>query len=192
MRASAQEDAFLLREMSAGSEPALEALYRRYGSACYRLAYRIIGDTQFAEDIVQQVFLALWHGSGYTAQRGALSTWLLGVTHHKSVDLIRREQRRRTRGLEENAADLADIEPGPDDVAWESLRAERTRAALRTLSSDHREVLLLAYYGGYTQSEIAQITQVPLGTVKSRTLHALRRLRTQLVTSVLTDGGDTP
>ena len=95
MRADAQEDAVLLREVSRGDEAAMAALYERYGASCYRLACRVLGDSHLAEDIVQQVFLALWQGSGYDPARGALSTWLLGVTHHKAVDAVRREERRR-------------------------------------------------------------------------------------------------
>jgi RNA polymerase sigma-70 factor (ECF subfamily) len=188
VRADSQEDAVLVRELAAGSEPALEALYGRYGAACYRLAHRILADAHLAEDIVQQVFLALWQGSGYDPARGALSTWLLGVTHHKSVDMVRREERRRADRLDaESSAELPASGPGPEDLAWEGLRAERTRSALRELSAEHREVLLLAYYGGYTQSEIADLTGLPLGTVKSRTLHAMRGLRTKLASTLASD-----
>lgn len=177
----AVEDATLLRRVVDGDEAALEAIYQRYGGACYRLARRILDEPHLAEDVVQQVFLALWQGSGYDPTRGAVSTWLLSVTHHKSVDMLRRESGRRKR----LAGDQELIEkqvsgPGPADQAWATLRAERTREALRTLTADHREVLLLAYYGGYTQREIAEMTGLPLGTVKSRTLHAMQRMRAQL------------
>ncbi|HVT64321.1 MAG TPA: sigma-70 family RNA polymerase sigma factor [Mycobacteriales bacterium] len=191
MRAEAQEDAVLLQEVSRGSESALEAIYNRYGPACYRLARRILADAHLAEDVTQQVFLALWQGSGYDPRRGALSTWLLGVTHHKAVDLVRREERRRAERLSPAQAEIAATMPGPDDVAWESLRAMQARAALRELSGDHREVLLLAYYGGFTQTEIAEMTGLPLGTVKSRTLHAMRRLRETLAPSLGTEGDET-
>jgi RNA polymerase sigma-70 factor (ECF subfamily) len=191
MRADAQEDAVLLAELSAGNETALEALYERYGAACYRLACRILGDSHLAEDIVQQVFTALWQGSGYDSSRGALSTWLLGVTHHKSVDMVRREERRRADHLDARTAELPASGPGPEDLAWEGLRAQHTREALRELSAEHREVLLLAYYGGYTQSEIADLTGLALGTVKSRTLHAMRRLRTLLASTLASDEENT-
>ncbi|HEX3900029.1 MAG TPA: sigma-70 family RNA polymerase sigma factor [Mycobacteriales bacterium] len=189
MRAESQEDADLVRELATGDEAALEALYGRYGAACYRLAHRILADAHLAEDIVQQVFLALWQGSGYDPSRGALSTWLLGVTHHKAVDMVRREERRKAERLDAQSAELPSAGPGPEELAWEGLRAERTREALRQLSAEHREVLLLAYYGGYTQSEIADLTGLPLGTVKSRTLHAMRGLRTRLGSTLDTDEG---
>lgn len=184
MRAEAQEDIALLREVARGSETAMEALYERYGTACYRLARRVLADAHLAEDVVQQVFLTLWQGSGYDPSRGSLSTWLLGVTHNKAVDMVRREERRRAERLGPAQEEIAAATPGPDEVAWESLRALQAREALRTLSGEHREVLLLAYYGGFTQSEIAEMTGLPLGTVKSRTLHAMRRLRSALASSL--------
>jgi RNA polymerase sigma factor (sigma-70 family) len=131
--------------------------------------------------VVQQVFLALWQGSGYDPMRGAVSTWLLSVTHHKAVDMLRRETGRRKRLTgDQELIERQVTGGGPADEAWANLRAERTREALRQLSAEHREVVLLAYYGGYTQREIADMTGLPLGTVKSRTLHAMRRLRAQL------------
>jgi RNA polymerase sigma-70 factor (ECF subfamily) len=192
VRAEAQEDAVLLREVARGSETALEAIYNRYGGSCYRLARRILSDAHLAEDVVQQVFLALWQGTGYDPSRGALSTWLLGITHHKAVDMVRSEERRRAERLGPAQAQIAATDPSPDEVAWGSLRALQARAALRDLSGEHREVLLLAYYGGFTQSEIAEMTGLPLGTVKSRTLHGMRRLREALTSRLGVEGDTTP
>jgi RNA polymerase sigma factor (sigma-70 family) len=175
------EDGALLARVSEGDEAAIEQLYQRYGGACYALARRILDDAQLAEDVVQQVFLALWKGKGYDSARGAVSTWLLSITHHKSIDTLRREGNRRRRLASEHALlELAASGPGPEDAAWAQMRAERTREALRELPPEQREVLLLAYYGGYTQREIADLTGLPLGTVKSRTLAAMRRLREHL------------
>jgi RNA polymerase sigma factor (sigma-70 family) len=178
---SAIEDAGLLAQVAQGDEAALAALYQRYGGGCFSLARRILDDAHLAEDVVQQVFTALWKGSGYDARRGAVSTWLMSVTHHKSIDMLRREAPRRKRLASEQALlEVAAAGPGPEDEAWSRLRAERTREALRTLPAEQREVLLLAYYGGYTQREVAELTGLPLGTVKSRTLTALRRLKVAL------------
>jgi RNA polymerase sigma factor (sigma-70 family) len=178
MSPAALEDAVLIERVGTGDESAIETLYARYGGACYRLARRILGDAQLAEDVVQQVFLALWQGTGYDPRRGAVSTWLLTMTHHKAVDSVRREGNRRRRTASDQALlERAAVGPGPDDEVWSKWRAERTREALRTLPSEQREVLLLAYYGGYTQREIADMTGLPLGTVKSRTLGAMRRMR---------------
>ena len=183
--ATSEEDATLIRRLADGDEAAIEALYERYGRRCFALARRILDDQHLAEDVVQQVFLALWQGTGYDPARGAVSTWLLSLTHHKAVDSVRREstRRRRLEG-EQQLLETAAVGPGPDDAAWAALRAERTRDALRALPSEQREVLLLAYYGGYTQREIAQMTGLPLGTVKSRTLTAMRKLRAVLGTDV--------
>lgn len=184
------EDAALLRGVAGGDESALAAVYDRYGGACFRLARRIVDDPQLAEDVVQQVFLALWQGSGYDPARGAVSTWLMSVTHHKAVDMLRRESGRRKRLTgEQQLIEIRAAGPGPADAAWATLRAERTRQALRELTAEHREVLLLAYYGGYTQREIADMTGLPLGTVKSRTLHAMKRLRSQLTGELDGDEG---
>jgi RNA polymerase sigma-70 factor (ECF subfamily) len=180
---AALEDAALLARVGEGDEAAIEALYQRYGGACFALARRILDDAQLAEDVVQQVFLAMWQGSGYDPRRGAVSTWLLSITHHKAVDSVRKESNRRKRTAgEQTLLEVAAAGPGPDEEAWTRLRAERTRSALRLLPAEQREVLLLAYYGGYTQREIADLTGLPLGTVKSRTLTALRRLREHLGT----------
>ncbi|MBV9486732.1 MAG: sigma-70 family RNA polymerase sigma factor [Frankiaceae bacterium] len=181
MSPAALEDAALLESVGRGDEEALETLYRRYGGACFALARRILDDNHLAEDVVQQVFTALWKGSGFDVRRGALSTWLMSVTHHKSIDVLRKEAPRRKRLASEQALmEVAVSGPGPDEEAWMRMRAERTRDALKTLPSEQRELLLLAYYGGYTQSEIAGLTGLPLGTVKSRTLAAMRKMRTAL------------
>jgi RNA polymerase sigma-70 factor (ECF subfamily) len=185
------EDAALLGRVADGDEAALEAVYQRNGGACYRLARRLLDDAQLAEDVVQQVFLALWQKNSYDPARGAVSTWLLSITHHKAVDLLRRDKGRRQRLASEQ--ELLEVEaagPGPADAAWARLRAERTRDALRELPADQREVLLLAYYGGYSQREIAEMTGLPLGTVKSRTFQAMQRLRRKLGPAVATGEGE--
>jgi RNA polymerase sigma-70 factor (ECF subfamily) len=190
MGVPALEDGELLVAVRTGDEAALEQLYERYGNACFGLARRILDDHHLAQDVVQQVFLALWQGSGYDPGRGAVSTWLLSVTHHKAVDALRREATRRKRLASEQAlVELATAGPGPDTEAWTRLRATRTREALRELSPEQREVLLLAYYGGYTQREIADLSGIPLGTVKSRTLTALRRMR-GLFDATMSDAGE--
>jgi RNA polymerase sigma-70 factor (ECF subfamily) len=178
---TALEDAALIARVGDRDEGAIEALYVRYGGSCFGLARRILDDAQLAEDVVQQVFLALWNGTGYDPARGAVSTWLLTMTHHKAVDSLRKESTRRKRlAGEQTLIELQATGPGPDDEAWTRMRAARTRDALQLLPAEQREVLLLAYYGGYTQREIADMTGLPLGTVKSRTLTAMRRLRDHL------------
>jgi RNA polymerase sigma factor (sigma-70 family) len=161
---------------------ALEQLYDRHGSACYGLARRIVADEQLAHDVVQEVFLAIWKGSAtYDGARGSLTTWLFALTHHKSVDAVRRSQRHSGRRAPEEALETeADLSPGVEEQAIDIVRGDKVRAALAGLPEPQREALLLAYFGGYTQSEIAAMTDTPLGTVKTRTLAALRKLRAVL------------
>jgi RNA polymerase sigma factor (sigma-70 family) len=161
---------------------ALEELYDRHSSASYGLARRVVGDEQLAQDVVQEVFLAIWRGAAkYDGSRGSLSTWLFALTHHKAVDAVRRSQRHSGRRAPEEAlATEADPAPAVDDQAVASVRRDQVRAALAELPEAQRNALTLAYFGGLSQSEIAQQTGIPLGTVKTRTLAALRRLRTLL------------
>ncbi|MCW2777241.1 MAG: polymerase, sigma-24 subunit, subfamily [Frankiales bacterium] len=161
---------------------ALEALYSRYGRPCLALARRILTDEQFAQDVVQEVFLTVWRDAArFDASRGAFSSWLLSMTHHKAVDVVRREENVRKRRA---SADLLDVreDDGPqvDEQVWSTLRRERLRESLQTLPDVQREALALAYYGGHTQREIAQLTATPLGTVKTRMLAGMRTLRGRL------------
>jgi RNA polymerase sigma factor (sigma-70 family) len=176
------DDAALGKLIAERDSVALEQLYDRHGSACYGLARRIVADEQLAHDVVQDVLLAIWKGSAtYDGTRGSLTTWLFALTHHKSVDAVRRAQRHSGRRAPEEALETEpDLSPGVEEQALESLRRDRVRSALATLPDAQREALLLAYFGGYTQSEIAAMTNTPLGTVKTRTLAALRRLRGML------------
>ncbi len=176
------EDRALVARVTEGDGGALEALYGRYGRACFGLARRILTDEQFAQDVVQEVFLTVWRdASRFDASRGGFSTWLLSMTHHKAVDAVRREESLRKRRT--NAEILESREndsPVVHDEVWSLLRRERVRAALQTLPEVQKEALTLAYFGGYTQREIAGLTGTPLGTVKTRMLAGMRRLRETL------------
>jgi RNA polymerase sigma factor (sigma-70 family) len=174
-------DVATVRRVEDGDGQALEELYSRYGAACYSLARRVLRDEVLAQDVVQEVFLSCWRRGGYDPSRGGVASWLLAITHHKAVDLVRKEERLRSRrASEETLQDLAAASGSAEDQAWLLLKAAAVRGALRELPAEQREVLLLAYYGGYSQREISAITGVPLGTVKSRTLGAMRRLQTAL------------
>lgn len=179
-------DGLLVRRLIDGDITALEALYDRYVRPAYSLARRITGDPVFAEEVVQEVFLALWKDPArYDCRRGGFPSWLLAATHHKAVDAVRRNQTDRTRRSQlaqeaewytSSHLTAADLPPA-EDAAWSGLRGERVRKALATLPPPQREALVLAYYAGYTQSEIAERTGEPLGTVKTRMLAGMRRLR---------------
>jgi RNA polymerase sigma factor (sigma-70 family) len=175
----APDDRTLMAQIVERDEIALEVLYARYGRACYGLARRILADEQFAQDVVQEVFLTVWRDADrFDPARGGFSSWLLSMTHHKAVDAVRREEnlrKRRTTSdlLEERAVDG----PAVHDEVWSTVRGEQVRAAMQLLPDAQREVLALAYFGGYTQREIAGLTSTPLGTVKTRMLAGMKRLK---------------
>jgi RNA polymerase sigma factor (sigma-70 family) len=156
-------------------EVAFGELYDRYGRVAYGLALRVLRDEALAEDAVQEAFLAIWRGaSRFIPERGKASTWILTLVHRRAVDLVRREDRRRAEPLEE--AELAAVQGSAEDIAWLRLERERVQAALRQLSDPQREAHELAYYGGFTQSELAERLGQPLGTIKSRMFSGLTRL----------------
>lgn len=157
-------------------EAAFAALYDRFGRAAYGLALRVLRDEELAEDAVQEAFLGVWRGaSRFFPERGKASTWILTLVHRRAVDVVRREQRRRTDPLAE--ADLGGVEGSAADSAWLRLERERIQAALGALPDHQREAIELAYYGGFTQSELAERLGEPLGTIKSRMFAGLARLR---------------
>ena len=156
-------------------DAALAELYDRFGRVAYGLALRIVRDPALAEDVVQESFLAAWRSAGrFVAERGKASTWLLTLVHRRAVDLVRREQPRRAEPLEEAPAPAAET---TEEEAWLRLRRTRVQEALRRLPDPQREALELAYYGGFTQSELADRLGEPLGTIKSRMFAGLARLR---------------
>jgi RNA polymerase sigma factor (sigma-70 family) len=143
------------------------------------LARRILADEQFAQDVVQEVFLTVWRDAHrFDATRGGFSTWLLSMTHHKAVDAVRREENLRKRRTTAEILEDREVDgPQVHDEVWSTLRRERVRAAMQTLPDPQKEALTLAYFGGYTQREIAGITNTPLGTVKTRMLAGMKRLK---------------
>lgn len=185
----AEEDAWcaaLVARLATGDAGALEQLYDRYARPAYSLARRVTGDATFAEEVVQEVFLAVWRQpERFRPERGGFAAWLLAAVHHKAVDAVRREEsvRRRTQALQAvEGLDASSAPTGthPEDVVEAKLRGERVRSALSELPLSQREALTLAYYGGYTQREIATLTNTPLGTVKTRMHRAMTNLRQTL------------
>jgi RNA polymerase sigma factor (sigma-70 family) len=165
-----------------GNREAFTALYDEYGARCYGLARRILRDERLAEDAVQEVFLAVWRGaSRHDPARGSVASWLLTMTHHKAVDAVRREENgRKRRAPLELLNDEAITDPGVDQQAVDGVARDHVRGALAGLPPAQREPLVLAYFGGYTQREIAELTRTPLGTVKTRMLSGMRKLRAEL------------
>ncbi len=186
-------DLDLLRRISAGDRSAVADLYDRFRRPAFALARRVLADDVLAEDVLQDVFLSVWREpSAFDGSRGSVASWLLAMVHHKAVDAVRREEshrRRRARAEEDLALSAPNRTGDVAEDAVDRVAAERVRTALRALPEAQREALTLAYYGGYTQREVAALTGAPLGTVKSRMLTGMRRLEEMLGTGGLP--GDT-
>ncbi len=173
-------DAASIADCAAGDPTGLDNLYGRHGGACLVLARQILFDAHYAEDTVQEVFLHLWrNASAFDANRSSARTWLIMLTRHRAVDRVRYEQRRAASALGEKD-DHPDDRPGPEVLAITALLGERAVSALALLTENKREALVLAYWGGYTQREIAVMTNAPLGTVKTRMRDALIQLHRSL------------
>jgi RNA polymerase sigma-70 factor (ECF subfamily) len=172
-------DEALVALVARGDEPALAELYDRVGRIAYGLALRIVRDERLAEDAVQEGFLAVWRtAASFRAERAKASTWILTLVHRRAVDLVRREERRRAEPLpDEIPMRAGDSSTPTDEAAWLRYERERVQAALSQLPDMQREAIELAYYGGYSQSELAERLGVPLGTIKSRMFAGLARLR---------------
>jgi RNA polymerase sigma-70 factor (ECF subfamily) len=168
-------DEALVALVARSDEVALAELYDRFGRVAYGLARRILRDDALAEDAVQEAFLAAWRSAPrFVPERAKASTWLLTLVHRRAVDLVRREERRRTEALDER--DEA-AEVSSDEAVWLRFERERVQTALARLPDQQREALELAYYGGFTQTELAERLGQPLGTIKSRMFTGLSRLR---------------
>jgi RNA polymerase sigma-70 factor (ECF subfamily) len=180
----AEGDADLLRRIRAGDQTAVDGLYERFRRPAFALARRILADDVLAEDVLQEVFLSIWRDpSAFERGRGTVASWLLAMVHHKAVDSVRREEsqrRRRALAEEERILDEPVATRDVDDDVWTRMVSEQVRTALGGLSAPQREALTLAYYGGYTQREVAALTGTPLGTVKTRMLSGMRRLKQEL------------
>jgi RNA polymerase sigma factor (sigma-70 family) len=177
-----QQDGQLVVLVAEGDPAALEALYDRYGRAAYSLARRILTDGSRAEDVVREVFLSLWRDARrWDLSRGTVGIHLLSMTHHRSVDLVRKEENlRRRRGPEEALALGPDRKLYVEEGVEAAERRARVRAAIAGLPDPQREALLLAYFGGYTQREVASVVGVPLGMVKTRMAAGMRKLKDSL------------
>src|SRR5829696_2278077 len=165
-----------------GDPRAFELLYDRHGGAAFSLAYRMVGRQAAAEDVVQEAFLSIWRSRlRYDHTRGSVRTWVLGIVHNRGVDSLRRstvhDRRRETLdGVEERheARERTDVEVARRE------EARTVRGALETLPDEQRQTIELAYFGGYTHTEIAELLDQPIGTVKGRMRLGLDKLRTQL------------
>jgi RNA polymerase sigma-70 factor (ECF subfamily) len=171
-------DEALVALVAREDEDALAELYDRTSRVAYGLALRVLRDERHAEDAVQEAFLQVWRSAAtFRADRAKASTWILTFVHRRAVDLARREQRRQADALATDEAAAIAAPDATDEAAWLRFERERVQAALGQLPDVQREALELAYYGGYSQSELAERLGVPLGTIKSRMFAGLTRLR---------------
>lgn len=172
------EDRQQLASIARRDSRAFESLYDRYSRSVYSLALGMLRDPATAQEVTQEVFLSIWRQAAeFDPSRGTARSWVLALAHHKSVDAVRRRRLRATEPLEETqASDL--------DTVNETLRRleqGRVREALVRLPAEQRQAIVFAYYGGYTQQEVAKRLSIPLGTAKTRIRDAMIRLREALV-----------
>jgi RNA polymerase sigma-70 factor, ECF subfamily len=180
LRSLADEDVMQL--VRGGDARAFEVIYERHSAAAFSLAYRMMGTRVGAEDVTQDAFLSLWRsGARYDRARGSVRTWVLGIVHHRAIDALRRatvHDRRRAgdEGIEERfeARERTDVEAARREEAG------TVRGALSSLPADQSQVIELAYFGGFTHTEIADMLDAPVGTVKGRMRLGLKKMRAQL------------
>jgi RNA polymerase sigma-70 factor, ECF subfamily len=180
LRMLADED--LMQLVHEGQAPAFEVIFDRHSGPAFSLAYRMCGRRAMAEDVVQEAFLALWRSvSRYDRGRGSVRSWVLGVVHNRAVDAFRREVAKVNRDVHDDG--LADRMPARDHTEVEVTRREEAREvrdALGELPQDQRRVIELAYFGGFTHSQIADMLALPPGTVKGRMRLGLTKMRLAL------------
>jgi len=180
LRALADEE--LMQLVRRGRAAAFELVYERHATAAFSLAYRIVGTRSGAEDVSQEAFLSVWRsGARYEAGRGSVRSWLLGIVHHRAIDHLRRaavhdKRRASDEGLEERfeAPERTDAEVARRD------EARAVRSAMEELPVEQLQVIELAYFGGFTHTEIAELIETPVGTVKGRMRLGLKKLHDRL------------
>jgi RNA polymerase sigma-70 factor, ECF subfamily len=175
-------DEEVMQLVQSGNPRAFELLYDRHGGAAFSLSYRMVGNRSAAEDIVQEAFLSIWRSRlRYDQARGSVRTWVLGIVHNRAIDALRRsmvhDRRRETmEGIEER-------QEAPERTEVEAARREEARSirdALQTLPDEQRKTIELAYFGGFSHSQIAELLNEPVGTVKGRMRLGLDKMRRQL------------
>lgn len=191
MQPEPSDQDLIVRVREARDQEAMAALYDRYGRSVYALALSMLREPRAAEDVAQDVFVTFWQRpERYVAARGTFGPWILRVTRNRTIDVIRRRGREQYTDDErepELAERLADPDPDLHDQVWSRMMAREVRGALRELTDIQRQVIELAYFGGMSQSEMADHLQVPLGTIKTRVRTALHRLAQVMAVETWTD-----
>jgi RNA polymerase sigma factor (sigma-70 family) len=165
-------DDTLIQALALGVLWSLEVLYQRYSRLLYSIAYRMVADHQIAEDLLQEAFVSVWqNASSYSAKSGAVQSWLVAIMRHRAIDHLRKLRSRqnfKTTPIDELTYDDNLTTPDVWEETWRSMRASQIRNALKLLSQEQRMVIELAYFEGWTHTEIAEKYHIPLGTVKAR------------------------
>jgi RNA polymerase sigma factor (sigma-70 family) len=181
---AAPTDDELIRRVWSGDDHAFRELFAKYAPVANAVAHRLVRQTHLAEEIVQEAFLSIWRSpERYDRSKGSVRSWLMGAVHHRAVDVVRREESQRRRaGQAATALEVMVEDPVDELVAEVDRPRERAlvRGALDGLPEEQRDVIDKMYFEGLTQTQIAEQTGLPLGTVKSRALLGMRRLRSIL------------
>jgi RNA polymerase sigma-70 factor (ECF subfamily) len=177
LRSLADEDLMYL--VRTGDARAFEVVYERHASAAFSLAYRMAGGRAAAEDVTQEAFVSIWRsGARYDRSRGSVRTWILGIVHNRAIDALRRAQvHDKRRATDEGVADRLEADERTDAEAMRRQESGLVREALQTLPPDQKRVIELAYFGGFTHTEIAEMLATPVGTVKGRMRLGLGKMR---------------
>jgi RNA polymerase sigma-70 factor, ECF subfamily len=180
LRSLADED--LMQLVRRGRPDAFAVVYERHAGSAYALAYRMTGTPGAAEDVSQEAFLSVWRaGARYDRRRGSVRTWILGIVHHRAIDALRRGKvRDRPRVDDDGAVEQVEASERTEVEAARREEAQTIRRALERLPRDQCQVIELAYFGGFTHTEIAAMVDTPLGTIKGRMRLGLKRLREEL------------
>jgi RNA polymerase sigma-70 factor, ECF subfamily len=175
-------DEEVMQLVQRGDPRAFELLYDRHGGAAYSLAYRIMGKQAAAEDVVQEALLSIWRSrTRYDATRGSVRTWILGIVHNRAIDGLRRSAvHDRRREPLEGVAERQEARERTDVEVARREEARNVRGALQALPNEQRQTIELAYFGGFTQSQIAELLGQPVGTIKGRMRLGLEKMRRQL------------
>jgi RNA polymerase sigma-70 factor (ECF subfamily) len=185
---SSLADEDLMQLVRRADPDAFAVVYERHSGSAYALAYRMTGTRGAAEDVTQEAFISVWRsGARFDRNRGSVRTWVLGIVHHRAIDALRRGKvRDRPRVDDENAAEKLEA---PENTELEVARrdeAATVRRAMEVLPSEQVQVIELAYFGGFTHTEIADMLDTPVGTVKGRMRLGLKKLRDQLGSGAVT------
>ena len=165
--------------IGSGDTGAFATLYDRHSRAAYSVAYRMMRDPQAADDLLQDAFLKVWQAAGsYRVQRGSARTWVLSIVRNRGLDQLRASaSRRRIQDITQARAQTSQLSEEAFAEAWRNFQGVQVREALRALPQEQLKVIELAYFSGYTQKEIAELLDLPLGTVKGRVRMGLRKMR---------------